>query len=123
MSCLQGTFDAGQKTIANSQGAAIATVTIRYSARCETNWVSVENTVKGAEVVKRIERANVVGWLPITVANHHAEEETDAGAGSSYSMQLWAPGDTCVTVSARIRSAEGKTLGSVEGWVLCGAVS
>lgn len=45
-SCLQGTYDAGQKTIANAQGVPIATVTIRYSVRCETNWVSVENTAR-----------------------------------------------------------------------------
>lgn len=81
--CVDRSFTADERTMRNAEGSMIATAKLQYLPRCVTNWVIVDNTVAGAEVVKSIERENIRGWLPVTIPSHHKELESDTIVGPS----------------------------------------
>ncbi|MGW1666624.1 DUF2690 domain-containing protein [Streptomyces microflavus] len=93
----------------NAQGAAIAsrtittmngattTVVLYYSSLCQTNWIRVASNPLGGAAVKRIS-AEGRPALP---------DEVDFGHGSSYSMQVYAPGSTCVNFSVTLLDPAG----------------
>ncbi|MCP2303244.1 hypothetical protein LV79_002949 [Actinokineospora globicatena] len=87
---------------------------LRYSPTCGTNWVRANILVNdGANTVtKGIRRMSSQpdgngGWL-----GYFEQYEPDPAVGSSYGMQVYAPGTTCVDVSAVVRAPSGAVIAS-----------
>jgi hypothetical protein len=72
---------------------------IYYSRTCGTNWVRVTANPFGGIALKVIDVAKTGGFH---------EDESDWGAGSSYSMMVYAPGSTPVQAWAHLRDTSGK---------------
>ncbi|HWO61383.1 MAG TPA: DUF2690 domain-containing protein [Umezawaea sp.] len=100
-----GTDPAG--TGCNSNAAQIAsrnistpagnvTVQVFYSYSCSTNWIRVTGNPGG-------------GWTDKWISADGGAElyETDYGYGSSYSMQVYAPGATCVNFRVQLVDTAG----------------
>lgn len=68
-----------------STGAQVATIQIFYSWSCQTNWFRVTNNPYGGNTTKNIFSA-LGGW----------NSERDFGYGSSYTMMVYAPGNTAI---------------------------
>ena len=73
----------------NGTGSTVATLEVRYSSACGTNWVRINNTVSGMFVNK---------WIQRTSSPVYTQEDTDTNVGWSYGMQVYAPGSTCIQV-------------------------
>lgn len=84
------------RTITTMNGAT-TTVVLYYSYSCQTNWIRVASNPLGGAAVKRIS-ADGRPALP---------EEVDFGYGSSYSMQVYAPGSACVNFSVTLLDPNG----------------
>ncbi|MEO8095646.1 MAG: DUF2690 domain-containing protein [Pseudolysinimonas sp.] len=96
--CATGSYAIGSWPIkVNGTGATVGTMEVRYSPRCGTNWVRVNNTLAGYQALKYISRASP--WAE--------QGEIDAATGWSYGMQYYAPGSTCVDVSGQIFRPSG----------------
>lgn len=80
-------------------GQVVATVQVYYSHSCQTNWIRVTGNPGGGAAIKSIGTNG--SWLP---------NEIDYGTGSSYSMQVYAPGSTCVNFQVELRNANGTHL-------------
>ena len=93
----------------NLLGKVIGTLEVRYSPRCGTNWVRLNNTITGTDALKSIQRKSSP---PIWVTEH------DWVTGWSYSMQVYAPGATCVYVGGAILS-KVKTYGQTPEIKVC----
>jgi len=78
-------------------GQVVAQVEVYYSYSCQTNWIRVTQNPAGGATVKSI-RARGSAWLP---------DEVDYGTGSSYSMQVYAPGDTCIEYQVHLKYPNG----------------
>jgi len=79
---------------------------VYYSNTCGTNWVRVTQNPYGGGTYKYIESLNPNG------STKYLETETDYGYGSSYSMQVYAPGSTKIRVYAKLFN----TSGGAEAW-------
>ncbi|TFD37070.1 DUF2690 domain-containing protein [Cryobacterium sp. TMT2-10] len=69
-------------------------VDVRYSPKCGTNWLRFSNNAK-------------TGWLKITSdwnPSVPVEKYVNPGDSVYWSNQVYAPGSTCITVQASIRS-------------------
>ncbi|MYS39196.1 uncharacterized protein DUF2690 [Streptomyces sp. KhCrAH-43] len=95
-----------------SQQATYGTMEVRYSPSCGTNWVRAVITVPNATstVTKGIRRLSSQpdghgGWL-----GFYEQYETDPAVGSSFGMQVYAPGSTCVFASSVVRDASGQVI-------------
>lgn len=89
------------RAVENIYGQTVSTVQIFYSLSCQTNWIRVTGNAGGGAAVKSI-RAQGGAWLP---------EEIDYGTGSSYSMQVYAPGSTCIDYHVELKNANGTHYG------------
>ncbi len=97
--CVNGSYAIASYPITNySGGATVGTLEVRYSPACGTNWVRINNTLSGYEAVKHITR---------TASPYFHEEERDWATGWSYSMQVYAPGSTCVIVEGYLVNSSG----------------
>jgi hypothetical protein len=67
----------------NNTGQTVATIQIFYSWSCRSNWIRVTGNPYGGNTTKNI-FSSLGGW----------NSEVDAGYGSSYSMMVYAPGNT-----------------------------
>ncbi|WP_343242252.1 DUF2690 domain-containing protein [Streptomyces sp. SID9727] len=95
-----------------SQQATYGTMEVRYSPSCGTNWVRAVITVPNATntVTKGIRRPSSQpdgqgGWL-----GYYEHYETDPAVGSSFGMQVYAPGSTCISVSSVVKDASGQVV-------------
>jgi hypothetical protein len=109
--CAADAVTIGTRPIRSAQ-AVYGTMEVRYSPSCQTNWVRAVMTVSdGANTVtKGIRRPSGQpdgqgGWL-----GFYENHETDAAVGSSFGMQVYAPGSTCVTAMAVVRNASGQAV-------------
>ncbi len=64
-----------------------------YSPNCQTNWINLYGNVNGNEYAAGIFVGSVPG------GGMHAGF---SNAGSDYSLMVYAPGSTCVTVGSNI---------------------
>ena len=80
-------------------GASVGTMQVWYSPSCGTNWVRAYTGSSYTQVIKTSRREP--NTPPFT------ETETDFGAGWSYSMQVYAPGATCVHADTVILGPSG----------------
>lgn len=76
---------------------------VYYSRSCGTNWIRVNQNPFGGNAKKTI-------WAN---GSRFTEIETDYGYGSSYSMQVYAPGNTPVNVAVHYYDRSGKIRGFV----------
>jgi uncharacterized protein DUF2690 len=92
----------------HSQQAVFGTMEVRYSPTCGTNWVravmSVQNS--GYTVTKGIIRES--GQLPDLY--YYQDYTTDPAVGSSFGMQVYAPGGICIKVMAEVRDPSGQLI-------------
>jgi hypothetical protein len=87
----------GTRPIENIYGQSVSTVQIFYSYSCQTNWIRVTSNPAGGATIKKIATQGG-SWLP---------DETDYGTGSSYSMQVYAPGSACVDFQVELKYPNG----------------
>jgi hypothetical protein len=91
-----GCVNSGQKIFTRDlqdyDGLYAGTFEVWYSSACGTNWVRAYQPYNGGTSYKTITR-NAQAGLP-----SFTETETDPGAGWSYSMQVYAPGNTSIMV-------------------------
>jgi hypothetical protein len=78
----------------SDEGEYITDLQVRYSPKCQTNWVRVNNPYSSGEttVMASIRKTPEQGKF------YNYSEET----GDSWTIQLWAPGSTCILVLAAI---------------------
>jgi hypothetical protein len=93
--------------VSDFTSAQIGTMEVRYSPSCGTNWVRVNNSI-GYNAHKSI---FIVGGA--------SDDADDWGPGWSYGMQIYAPGSTCVYVSAQIDDGD-TVLGQTGNIQICG---
>lgn len=79
-------------------GANVSTVRVRYSRTCGTNWIVVDGNPYGGDTLKTLTADNAPGVL----------NEYDWGTGWSYSMQVYAPGSTCIYVAVHLMDTSGE---------------
>ncbi|WNV87201.1 DUF2690 domain-containing protein [Umezawaea sp. Da 62-37] len=91
--CANGSTAIASRPVTDAYGAHVTDVEVRYSASCGTNWIRLYNPVPGTTAYKSI-RAQGGDWLPV---------EADGGTVWSYSMQVYAPGSTCIEFSVMIQ--------------------
>jgi hypothetical protein len=77
---------ATRPVVDRDSGRQVATIQVFYSWSCHANWMRVTANPYGGNANKNISSA-LGGW----------NSESDFGSGSSYSMMVYAPGDTHVT--------------------------
>lgn len=116
--CAQGSFEANVFPVTEASGAVLTEGIVQYSPVCGTNWIRVNLEQEGAEVIKTIHRSEVRNWLPFPVPLAYSETEVDDAVGWTYSMQIWAKGDTCV--HAQVDVVEDGTVVATGETRVCG---
>ena len=96
--CNQNAALIATRGIETEYGQVVSYVDVYYSYSCQTNWIRVRSNPAGGAAIKAI-RSDVGDWLP---------NEVDYGYGSSYSMQVYAPGSTCVHFQVHLRYPDGR---------------
>ncbi|WP_409201793.1 DUF2690 domain-containing protein [Microbacterium testaceum] len=86
------------RSLETQTGVSGQRVEVYYSHSCQTNWIRVTGNPAGGATVKNIRTQNGVA-LPT---------EVDYGTGSSYSMQVYAPGSTCIEYQAALKYPDGR---------------
>ena len=76
-------------------GQQVATVEVYYSWSCQSNWIRVSNNPYGGETVKNI-------FSDLGGGN----SEVDCGYASSYSMMVYAPGNTGIDVQVYLKAPD-----------------
>ncbi|MFF3752548.1 DUF2690 domain-containing protein [Streptomyces sp. NPDC002018] len=121
--CAADAFTIGTRQIRSPQ-AVYGTMEVRYSPACGTNWVRAVMSVPDgtSTVTKGIRRPSSQpdgqgGWL-----GFYENYATDPGVGSSFGMQVYAPGTTCVMAMAVVRNASGQAIAytgtsATDAWV------
>jgi predicted small secreted protein len=101
--CAADAITIATRTVSSPQ-AYYGTMDVRYSPTCGTNWVraNIAGNSTTIEVVKIIKRYSSQpdghgGWL-----GYYSNHETDIGAGSSFGMQVYAPGATCIEAGVAV---------------------
>lgn len=104
--CANSSYAIWSTPIKTSNGQQVGTLEVRYSTACGTNWVRMQNNSPAPLVsVKSIERRTSPRFW---------ETESDyPSQGWTYSMQVYAPGSTCVYVGGALVGAPGSGLGVV----------
>ena len=74
---------AARPVLERDTGRQVATLQIFYSSRCGTNWIRVTANPYGGNATKYI-ASSLGGW----------NSEWDPGYGSSFTMMVYAPGNT-----------------------------
>jgi hypothetical protein len=85
------------RPIETELGQVVSYVDVYYSYSCQTNWIRVRNNPAGGAAIKVI-GSDAAPWPPA---------EIDYGPGSSYSMQVYAPGSTCIHFSVHLNYPDG----------------
>lgn len=103
-----------------TNGQSLATAELRYSTACQTNWVRVTLGGSGGTgtVVKTITRPRTL--LPQGGAlEFFTQTEVDPMSYlTSWGMQVYAPGHTCVIANATLKNASGAVVGTTgDKWV------
>jgi hypothetical protein len=102
--CANGSYAFWSKNLYAGNGQLVMYVEVRYSPACGTNWVrTYDYTTVGASL-KKIQRK-------ASPAFSHAEYDTPSGW--SYSMQVYAPGTTCIYIGASLLGEGGTGLGTI----------
>lgn len=92
--CANGSYAIWSTNIyAYKTGQLAMYVEVRYSPSCGTNWVRTHNYISAGTSAKTIQRKAAPSFY---------ENELDTGYGWSHSMQVYAPGATCVTVQVSL---------------------
>lgn len=109
--CSADAVTIGTQPIRSPQ-AVHGTMEVRYSPACKTNWVRAVMTVpdSAGTVTKGIRRPSSQpdgqgGWL-----GFYENYAYDPAVGSSFGMQVYAPGSTCVMAMAVVRNASGQAV-------------
>ncbi|MFD5872227.1 DUF2690 domain-containing protein [Streptomyces sp. NPDC060322] len=111
--CDVGAVTIGTRQIRSPQ-AVYGTMEVRYSPTCQTNWVRAVMTVSNTSttITKGIQRMSSQpdgqgGWL-----GYYQNYDYDPGTGSSFGMQVFAPGSTCISAMAVLRDSSGQAIAS-----------
>jgi hypothetical protein len=96
--CNQNAFLVTTRGIETELGQVVSYVDVYYSRSCTTNWIRVRGNPAGGNTEKDL-RADGRPALP---------RETDPGTGASYTMQVYAPGSTCIHFQVRLRHPDGR---------------
>ncbi|MFB8275197.1 DUF2690 domain-containing protein [Nocardia colli] len=96
--CNQNAYLAATRAIQTESGQVVSYVDVYYSNSCATNWIRVRSNPAGGATVKDIWADGRPG-LPT---------EVDYGSGSSYSMQVYAPGSTCIHFQVHLKYPDGR---------------
>lgn len=101
--CNQNAYLAKRYVVTDKYGLAIwqTFAEVYYSRSCGTNWLRVNQNPFGGNAFKSI-------WT-----SSYTENETDYGYGSSYSMQVYAPGTTSVGIQVLLKDKSGVSQGFV----------
>jgi hypothetical protein len=95
--CNQNAAQISSHGIETPTGQVVATVQVFYSYSCQTNWIRITGNPAGGAAIKNIR----------TQGGAALASEVDYGTGSSYSMQVYAPGSTCIEYQAILRYPGG----------------
>jgi hypothetical protein len=111
--CAADAITIASRSIASPQ-AVHGTMEVRYSPSCGTNWVRANMLVPspGHTVTKGILRFSSQpdghgGWL-----SFYQNYERDPAVGSSFGMQVYAPGSTCIQAMSSVRDGSGQLVAS-----------
>ncbi len=96
--CNQNAYLAATRAIQTELGQVVTYVDVYYSNSCQTNWIRVRSNPAGGATIKDI-WADGLPALP---------SEIDYGSGSSYSMQVYAPGSTCIHFQVHLNYPDGR---------------
>ncbi|MFE3280023.1 DUF2690 domain-containing protein [Nocardia sp. NPDC059239] len=96
--CNQNAYLAATRAIQTELGQVVSYVDAYYSNSCQTNWIRVRSNPAGGAAVKDI-------WADGQAA---LPTEIDYGSGSSYSMQVCAPGSTCIHFQVHLKYPNGQ---------------
>ena len=107
--CAADAITIATRNIASPQ-ALYGTMEVRYSPSCGTNWVRANMLASnpGFTVTKGIIRFSSQpdghgGWL-----GYYQNYEYDPAVGSSFGMQVYAPGSTCIQAMSVVRDGNGQ---------------
>ncbi|TDV48823.1 DUF2690 domain-containing protein [Actinophytocola oryzae] len=107
--CAADAITIATRNIASPQ-AIYGTMEVRYSPSCGTNGVRANMLVQNAAytVTKGISRFSSQpdghgGWL-----GYYQNYEYDPAVGSSFGMQVYAPGSTCIQAMSVVRDSGGQ---------------
>jgi hypothetical protein len=95
--CANGSQLIATRGIETELGQVVSYVDVYYSPRCLTNWISVRSNPAGGVTAKAL-GSDTVGWLPT---------ENDYGTGASISMQVYAPGSSCIHFQVHLSYPNG----------------
>lgn len=96
--CNQNGHLAATRSLETELGEVVGQVQVFYSDSCHTNWIRLENNPAGGAAEKVIWSDGQPGRFT----------DTDYGSGSSYSKQVYAPGDTCVRFQVHLKYPDGR---------------
>jgi hypothetical protein len=95
--CANGAQLIATRGIETELGQVVTYVDVYYSPRCLTNWISVRSNPAGGLTAKYL-ASDTVGSLPA---------ENDYGTGASISMQVYAPGSSCIHFGVQLSYPDG----------------
>lgn len=102
--CATGAYSFGGRNLYSSNGTRVAYMEVRYSPKCLTNWVRVYNYTYIGDTLKSIQRKQKPSvWVTTPDTTH----------GWTYSMQVYAPGSTCVYVGVALLGKPGSGVGII----------
>lgn len=81
-----------------TSGSTIALAEVRYSPACQTNWVRVTNPYPSGTVTLT---------MVITAQNGNNTGAVTTANGQHWSPMVYAPGSTCIMMSARMTQQQG----------------
>jgi hypothetical protein len=109
--CSADAITIATRSIRNAQ-ATYGTMEVRYSPACGTNWVRAVMSVQTSSytVTKGIRRPSSQpdghgGWLA-----YYENYEPDPAVGTSFGMQVYAPGNTCIAAMSTVTDANGQLI-------------
>lgn len=102
--CATGSYPIGGRDLHAGNGQLVAHLEVRYSPKCGTNWVRMYNYTSVGASLKSIQRKSSPSYW---------ETEYDPVSGWSYSMQVYAPGSTCVFVGGALVGKPGSGVGII----------
>ncbi|MEV6521649.1 hypothetical protein AB0M43_06920 [Longispora sp. NPDC051575] len=95
--CSQNSSWIARRSVETELGQIVAWANVYFSSRCQTNWVTVDGNPTGGDSYKVI-------WTD----GNRSLEATDRTTLWTYTMQVYAPGSTCVNFHVRLRYPDGR---------------
>jgi hypothetical protein len=109
--CGNGAYTIATRNIGSPQ-AYFGTMEVRYSPSCQTNWVRAnivgsDSTIRVVKIIKRpsSQPDGQGGWL-----GYYENFESDFGAGSTFGMQVFAPGSTCIFAGVAVYNSANQLI-------------